>query len=91
MNNTKNNVRKIIREFLHGEVFQSHRYEPAIGDRVINTNTGCEHFGSEGVVLDIKDLPHDMGKACEYEVTNTGDTYQPGDILIKTMDQLSAP
>ena len=29
-----------------------------------------------------------MGKVIEYQVTNDGDTYQKGDVLRKTMDQL---
>lgn len=66
----------------------SHTFEPKIGDKVENNNENCKHFKSCGVVTDIKDLDNDMGKVIEYRVTNTGATYNKGDVLRKTMDQL---
>ena len=55
---------------------------------MVNTNPGCVHYESEGVIEDIKDLPDDMGTAISYRVTNNGDSYIEGDILTKTPDQL---
>jgi hypothetical protein len=60
-----------------------------VGDRVVNTNPGCKHHRSEGNVLGIEDLPDDMGKLVSYRVTNAGPTYRSGDVLRKTMDQVS--
>ena len=45
---------------------------------------------SEGKVLEIIALDGDMGKVIKYRVSNNGNTYKKGDILIKTMDQLNA-
>ena len=84
---TKSQLIKIIRESLRNN-FISHTYEPVHGDRVINTNPQCMHFGSKGDVVKISALPSDMGKAISYKVTNAGDTFEIGDILIKTLDQL---
>lgn len=59
-----------------------------IGSKVTNVNPDCKHYGSEGVVEDIKDLPEDMGKVVKYRVTNNGQNYKIGDSLTKTVDQL---
>ena len=80
----RNYIRKIL-----GESYVSHSYEPKCGDRVMNVNPGCKHYGSEGVVMNIDELPNGMGKVITYVVTNTGSTYNPGKTLIKTMDQLA--
>jgi len=66
----------------------SHSDEPLRGDSIENINPGCKHFGSEGVVKDVTDLPDDQGVVAVYVVTNDGDTYSKGDILEKTVDQL---
>jgi hypothetical protein len=58
------------------------------GDMVQNTNTECMHHGSEGVVLKVESLPNNTGYVIHYQVTNSGPTYSPGDILTKTEDQL---
>lgn len=58
------------------------------GMRVINVNAGCKHFGSEGLIKEIKTLPEDMGTVIAYEVVNDGSNYKKGDILTKTIDQL---
>ena len=79
--------RSVIRQIIV-ETLQSHTDEPMLGDMVQNVNTGCDHYGSEGEVIDIYDLPDDMGTACEYECTNQGETWDIGDILMKTLDQL---
>jgi hypothetical protein len=60
------------------------------GMRVMNVNADCKHYGSEGIVKQILNLPDDMGKIVAYEVINDGPTYKKGDILKKTIDQLQA-
>lgn len=82
-------LRKVISSIM-AENFVSHSIEPVIGDLVKNNNTGCKHYQSEGEVLDIKDLNDDMGKIIVYRVSNSGDAYSPGDILEKTLDQLTS-
>ena len=55
------------------------------GDIIQNTNPGCVHYGSKGIVIGIPKTG-----LVRYTVTN-GDmtkTYRPGDILTKTADQL---
>jgi len=79
---TKSQLRQLIKEFI------SHSHEPVPGDRIVNTNPGCDHYKSKGKVLDIKDLDDGMGKVIMYQVSNDGDNYNQGDILTKTMDQL---
>lgn len=61
------------------------KYTFGKGDIVNNTNPGCVHYGSKGIVIDIPSAGE-----VRYSVTN-GDaskTYRPGDILTKTDDQL---
>jgi hypothetical protein len=60
-----------------------------IGSKVKNINPSCKHYGSEGVVEDVEDLPNDMGKVVKYRVTNNGGNYKIGDSLTKTVDQLT--
>jgi len=86
VNETK--LRKLISDILK-ENFVSHSDEPQIGDTVVNNNTGCKHYQSQGEVLDIKDLDDDMGKVIVYRCKNSGDNWSVGDILQKTMDQLT--
>jgi hypothetical protein len=59
-----------------------------VGDKVKNINAKCKHYGSEGTVKEIRDLPEDMGYAVVYECTNDGATWKKGDILGKTEVQL---
>ena len=59
-----------------------------VGDKVKNINPQCKHYGSEGVVKEIRDLPDDMGYAVIYEATNDGSTWKKGDMLGKTEIQL---
>jgi hypothetical protein len=60
-----------------------------VGSKVKNINKSCYHFGSEGIVTEIKELPDRMGKVISYQVTNEGPTYKKGDMLTKTPDQLT--
>mgnify|MGYP003989062453 CR=1 FL=1 len=59
------------------------------GSKILNNNTKCKHFNSTGRVLDINNLNEGMGKYITYEVLNDGPTYKKGDILKKTMDQIT--
>jgi hypothetical protein len=59
-----------------------------VGDKVKNINAMCKHYGSEGVVKEIRELPQDMGYAVVYECTNDGPTWKMGDMLGKTEIQL---
>lgn len=59
------------------------------GMRVLNVNASCKHFGSEGIIKEIKNLDNDMGQVIAYEVTNNGSNFKEGDILTKTIDQLN--
>ena len=59
-----------------------------IGDKVKNINAQCKHYGSEGVVKEIRELPENMGYAVVYECTNDGATWKKGDMLGKTEVQL---
>lgn len=58
------------------------------GSMVRNINPSCDHYGSEGVVESVEQLPNRMGKVVKYKVTNDGPNYKKGDILTKTKDQL---
>jgi hypothetical protein len=58
------------------------------GDIVRNINTDCKHFGSQGIVEGTEQLPNDMGYIVSYRATNSGKTWNSGDILKKTADQL---
>jgi len=81
-------LRNYIRALLEEE-YQSHTFEPHVGDMVANINSGCKHYNSQGEVLDIKDLPQQSGKVIVYRVSNNGENFSIGDILEKTMDQLA--
>ena len=59
-----------------------------VGDKVKNVNAECKHYGSEGTVKEILDLPEDVGYAVVYECTNDGSTWKKGDMLSKTEIQL---
>lgn len=60
-----------------------------VGTRILNTNSSCKHFNSEGIAREIKNLPDDIGKVVVYEVLNDGPTYKKGDLLTKTIDQIT--
>ena len=66
-----------------GEVATPGTYTFGVGDIVNNKNLSCVHYGSKGIVIQIP-----KQGLIRYTVTNTGDTYKPGDILTKTADQL---
>jgi hypothetical protein len=59
------------------------------GDKVKNINKQCMHYGSEGVVVAIMDLPQQMGKVVTYKTTNSGETWEEGQEITKTEVQLA--
>ena len=59
-----------------------------VGDKVRNINAMCKHYGSEGTVKEIRELPDDMGYGVVYECSNNGPTWKIGDMLGKTEIQL---
>lgn len=60
----------------------------AIGDTVEDINTSCPHYGSQGIVEDLEELPHNMGQVVVYKTTNMGPTWNKDQILKKTPSQL---
>lgn len=73
---------KTLSKMDDGVVMEDH-YTFGTGDIVNNKNTNCTHYGSKGIVIQIP-----QQGMVRYTVTNTGDTFKPGDILTKTSDQL---
>ncbi len=59
-----------------------------VGEKVKNINPECDHYGSQGTVKQIKELPEGMGYAIVYECENEGMNYKKGDMLAKTEVQL---
>lgn len=59
-----------------------------VGDKVRNINPMCKHYGSEGEVKEIRELPQDMGYGVIYECSNEGSTWSKGEMLGKTEVQL---
>ena len=59
------------------------------GDKVKNTNTACMHYGSEGIVQDVEELPEHMGYIVGYKTTNAGHSWTVDQYLRKTEDQLT--
>jgi hypothetical protein len=58
-------------------------YEFQPGDVVKNINPGCTHYKSKGVLVYV----HSNGDLT-YKVLNSSPTYQPGDQLTKSQDQM---
>jgi hypothetical protein len=65
----------------------SEPYSIQTGDMVHNVNPTCSHFGSKGIVMGSSE--EDGVPVIRYAVTNVGPTFKPGDVLSKTIDQLS--
>lgn len=79
---------KELISYILKENYQSHTFEPVVGDIVVNDNPNCKHKGSVGEVLSIQSLPGDAGKTAKYSCLNSGESWSPGDVLEKTLDQL---
>lgn len=60
-----------------------------MGDKVVNVNSSCLHYGSKGSVCGLEKLPNEMGDIVAYKTSNSGQNWKMGDILRKTPDQLS--
>lgn len=60
-----------------------------LGDKVVNINTSCMHYGSKGKVCGFEKLPNEMGDIVAYQTTNEGKNWKMGEILKKTANQLS--
>ena len=80
----------VLKEYIRNliESLQSHSREPEIGDAVVNINPSCKHHQSQGIVIKTRSLPGDAGKTATYQCTNSGPTWNVGDVLEKTLDQL---
>lgn len=70
-------------KYLKSVVDISKPYTIQVGDTVKNINPTCTHFKSIGIVTFV----HDDGDIT-YKVTNSGPTYEPGNELTKSQDQL---
>ena len=83
----RNSISELIKE-ISSDAFQSHTFEPITGDVVVNDNPGCKHKGSMGVIQSVQPLPDDKGKTATYKCINSGENWEEGDLLTKTLDQL---
>jgi len=72
-------------EMMHGPMYHG-MFQ--IGDKVKNINPTCMHYGSEGIVKEVRNLPENMGYGIVYECSNNGSTWKAGDMLGKTEIQL---
>jgi len=79
----------LYKNMLNHTNFVSHNNEPKVGDKVKNNNPSCKHFKSVGEVTKIISLKGEAGKTITYKVENDGSTYCKGQLLNKTMDQLT--
>jgi hypothetical protein len=73
-------LRQMIREELYNT--QGEQTDFKKGDLVKDINPGCPHVGSEGEVTKVGN------GTITFKVTNNGKTYQEGDELEKTVDQM---
>lgn len=71
------------------DTYQSHTFEPKVGDLVRNVNPQCIHHGSEGTVTAVTSLTKGRGTTVRYRCRNAGPKWDKGDILEKTLDQLA--
>lgn len=86
-----NNVHSYIvypREGFASEVVEDSEDDMEEGCGVININSSCPHYGSMGIIKEIKNLPDNTGQVITYEASNSGKNYKKGDLLTKTKDQL---
>lgn len=75
----KESVLKLESDLL--KVSKPYEYQP--GDTVRNINPTCTHYKSIGILIYV----HSNGDLT-YKVLNSGSTYQPGDQLTKSQDQM---
>lgn len=58
------------------------------GNKVKNVNSTCKHYGSEGIIDSIEQMPDDIGYVVGYKTTNVGPSWTVDQYLKKTEDQL---
>ena len=77
-------LKDLIKETMGGELYNPQSDDATFkkGILVKDINPNCPHHNSMGAVTKVS------GKEVTYEVENVGRTYQPGDILTKTKEQL---
>lgn len=90
--NRKKNMRhqdllNSIQETLQNKSISSNSF--SIGDKVVNVNNSCVHYGSKGRVCGIEKLPNETEEVVAYQTTNEGQNWKMGDILKKTANQLN--
>ena len=61
----------------------SEPYSVAVGDEVRNIDPQCPKYHSTGKVIGV-----DFNGNIEYQVTNWGATYKPGDVLTRGLNQV---
>lgn len=59
------------------------------GDKIKNINASCMHYGSEGIVENIEEMPENIGYIVGYRTTNSGTSWSVDQYLRKTEDQLT--
>lgn len=59
------------------------------GDKVRNINKACMHYGSEGIVISIEEIPENIGYIIGYKTINAGQSWTADQFLRKTEDQLN--
>ena len=60
----------------------------SVGDKIVNVNSECIHYGSKGVIIAFNKLPEEMGEIAIYKTTNSGKNWEIGQTLKKTINQL---
>jgi len=87
LNNIQNNISSTTKTSKAEDKTYDGKF--SVGDQVANINQSCVHYGSEGIVKNIEQLPDHMGQIVAYQTTNDGQSWKSGDILRKTTDQLT--
>ena len=87
LNNIQNNISSTIKTSKAEDKTYDGKF--SVGDQVANINQSCVHYGSEGVIKNIEQLPDHMGQLVAYQTTNDGQSWKSGDLLRKTTDQLA--
>ena len=79
----KDKASSLKKEPISDSVIEEDHYTFGTGDIINNKDTNCDHYKSKGIVIQIP-----QSGMVRYTVTNSGDTFKPGDILTKSSDQL---
>lgn len=83
-------IHRILNDLNRTLSIQKDKSNPKLqsGDKVKNINRSCMHYGSEGIVESVKELPRNIGYIVAYTTTNSGKTWSMNQTLEKTEDQL---